>query len=135
MAVLEAIDGSQLIGNAKHLSSVFLQHPDITDDSLKKEEEIRCIFGSFTPPPVFFPVHSNVCHQNLFQMLSLCDRIVALIKTEYVYTIEANILIECKTSLLASIHSSCTLKNVQSLYCYLFWKIIYFSGKVGHSFR
>ena len=136
MAVPEAIDGSQFIGNAKHLSSVlFLQHPNIIDDSLKKEEEIRCIFGSFTSPPVFFPAYSNVCHQNLFQMLSLCDRIVALIKTEYVYTIEANILIGCKTSLLASIHSLCTLKNVQNLYCYLFWQIIYFSGKVNHSFR
>ena len=133
MAVPEAIDGSQFIGNAKHLSSVFLQHPDIIDDSLKKQEEIRCIFGS-SPPPVFFPAHSNVCHQNLFQMLSLCDRIVALIKTEYVYTIKANILIECKTSLLASIHFLCTLKK-QNLYYYLFWEIIYFSGKVGHSFR
>ena len=30
-------------------------------------------------------------------------------------TMEANILIECKTSLLASIHSFCTLKNVQVL--------------------
>ena len=56
----------------------------------------------FYLPLFFFPAHSNVCDQNLFQMLSLCDRIIALIKTEYVYTIEANILIECKTSLLAS---------------------------------
>ena len=52
MAVPEAIDRSQLIGSAKHLSSVFFA--DIIDDSLKKEEEIRCIFVSFTFPLFFF---------------------------------------------------------------------------------
>ena len=79
MVVPEAIDGSQLIGNAKHLSSVFLQHPDIIDDSLKKEEEIRCIFGSFTPP-LFFPAHSNVCHQNLFRCCLYVTELLLLSK-------------------------------------------------------
>ena len=82
MAVPEAINGPQLIGNANNLSSVF-QHPDIIDDSLKKEEEIRCIIGSYTSP-TFFPAHPNVCHQNLFQMLFPCGRIVAPFKTEWV---------------------------------------------------
>ena len=43
MAVPGAINGSQFIGNAKHLSSVLLQYPDVIDDSLKKEQEIRSL--------------------------------------------------------------------------------------------
>ena len=55
----------------------FLQHPDIIDDSLKKK--LDAYLDLFTSP---FSAHFNVCHQNLFRMLSLCDRIGAPIKTE-----------------------------------------------------
>ena len=69
------------------------------------------------------PANSNVCHQNLSQMLSLCDRISAPIKTEKVegpttyltflgivldtVTMEASILFERKVSLLTAIHTFC----------------------------
>ena len=71
-------------------------------------------------------------------MLSLCDRIDALIKTEKVKgpttcliflvlyilntdTMEVSVCIECKTSLLTSIHSFCTLKNKQNI---SYWQIV-----------
>ena len=71
--------------------------------------------------------HSNTCHQNLSQMLSLCDKIGAPIKTEKVEgpttcltflgivlnteTMEASISSERKESLLTAIHHFCTLKK------------------------
>ena len=102
----------------------FLQHPNIIVDSLEKEEEIRCIFESFTSPS-FFPAHySNVCHQNLFHQNKIGQSTHYMPNLPGIVfntdTMEANIPIECKTSLLASIHSFCTLKNAQNMYCYLF---------------
>lgn len=71
--------------------------------------------------------NSNVCHHNLSQMLSLCDRIGAPIKTEKVegpttritflgivldtVSMEADISSEYKASLLRAIYFFCTLKK------------------------
>ena len=70
--------------------------------------------------------HSNTCQENLSQMLSLCDKIGAPIKTEKVEgpttcltflgivlntdTMEASISSEHKESLLTAIHHFHTLK-------------------------
>ena len=73
------------------------------------------------------PPNSNACHQNLSYMLSLCNRIGALIKTEKVegptarltfmgivldtITMEASISSEWKSSLLTAINSFRTSKK------------------------
>ena len=68
----------------------------------------------------------NECHRNLSQMLSLCDRIGASIKTEKVttcltflldtITMEASITTECKSSLLTAILiKKCTKHKLLSL--------------------
>ena len=73
------------------------------------------------------PASSNICHQNLSEMLSLCSRIGAPIKTEKVegpttcltflgivldtVTMEASISSERKASLLTAIHSFCSLRK------------------------
>ena len=44
-------NGPQFVGHAKHLSSA-LQHPDIIDNSLKKEVETGCTLGPFNHPPL-----------------------------------------------------------------------------------
>ena len=44
-------EGPQFSGNAKHLSSA-LQHPNVIDESLKKEAEAGHVLGPFNDPPL-----------------------------------------------------------------------------------
>ena len=90
--------------------------------------------------------HSNTCHQNLSQMLSLCDNIGAPIKTEKVEgpttcltflgivlnteTMEASISSECKESLLTAIHHFRTLQKSTKCELLLLIGKLFFTCKV-----